>query len=512
MDGSDFLYSKFISDLPHKPTSCQEKALRAVASFLQSGDGDILILNGFAGTGKTTVLSSVVSVMTSLSMQCILLAPTGRSAKVLSSYTGRPAYTIHKHIYRQKSHGDDGFGRFTLSPNKAKGALFVVDEVSLIGLDGGSEGASFGSGNLLGDLITFVRNGVDCKLILSGDSAQLPPVGMDESPALSPEFMNDSFGGVFHSTLTTVVRQQSESLILENATRIRELITNSVGDIPLNELRLVLDGHKGSDGVAARGFVNGRGPGLPGRDRPEGPYRSEPLCPQGLERVSGAELLETLTDAYGKYGEDEVIVLCRSNKRANRYNMGIRAQVLYREEKLVREDKLMIVKNCYHFVEDMEGTDYIANGDIATLLRISGYEELYGFHFADARLSFPDYDNQEIVAKVLLDTLESESPSLTYEESGRLYHGVDEDYSHITVKKKRYEAVREDPFYNALQIKYAAAITAHKSQGGQWKCVFIDNPFWQDILSREDLKWLYTAITRAVEKVYLINFKDELFV
>mgnify|MGYP002852208953 CR=1 FL=1 len=474
MDGSDFLYSKFISDLPHKPTSCQEKALRAVASFLQSGDGDILILNGFAGTGKTTVLSSVVSVMTSLSMQCILLAPTGRSAKVLSSYTGRPAYTIHKHIYRQKSHGDDGFGRFTLSPNKAKGALFVVDEVSLIGLDGGSEGASFGSGNLLGDLITFVRNGVDCKLILSGDSAQLPPVGMDESPALSPEFMNDSFGGVFHSTLTTVVRQQSESLILENATRIREFITQELSP---DKLKLTC-----------------------GESSPD------------VERVSGAELLETLSDAYGKYGEDEVIVLCRSNKRANRYNMGIRAQVLYREEKLVREDKLMIVKNCYHFVEDMEGTDYIANGDIATLLRISGFEERYGFHFADARLSFPDYDNQEIVAKVLLDTLESESPSLTNEESGRLYHGVDEDYSHITVKKKRYEAVREDPFYNALQIKYAAAITAHKSQGGQWKCVFIDNPFWQDILSREDLKWLYTAITRAVEKVYLINFKDELFV
>jgi len=506
MDGSDFLYSKFISDLPHKPTSCQEKALRAVASFLQSGDGDILVLNGFAGTGKTTVLSSVVSVMTSLSMKCILLAPTGRSAKVLSSYTGRPAYTIHKHIYRQKSHGDDGFGRFTLSPNKAKGALFVVDEVSLIGLDGGSEGASFGSGNLLEDLITFVRNGVDCKLILSGDSAQLPPVGMDESPALSPEFMNDSFGGVFHSTLTTVVRQQSESLILENATRIREFITQ---ELSTDKLKLTCgESSPDSEGI----YFSGR---YPKNQIPSSSFLRHPTREDSrpdVERVSGAELLETLSDAYGKYGEDEVIVLCRSNKRANRYNMGIRAQVLYREEKLVREDKLMIVKNCYHFVEDMEGTDYIANGDIATLLRISGYEERYGFHFADARLSFPDYDNQEIVAKVLLDTLESESPSLTYEESGRLYHGVDEDYSHITVKKKRYEAVREDPFYNALQIKYAAAITAHKSQGGQWKCVFIDNPFWQDILSREDLKWLYTAITRAVEKVYLINFKDELFV
>ena len=475
MDRAGFLYHEFLRRLPYEPTPCQDALMRDIGTFLTSDDGDILVVNGYAGTGKTTVLAAVVSTFTTLKTPCILMAPTGRSAKVLSGYTGRPASTVHKQIYRQKSHGSDGFGQFSLAPNKAKNTLFIVDEVSLIGIEAGERQstAAFGSGNLLDDLILYVRSGVDCRMILVGDAAQLPPVGLDRSPALSEEYMG-GVGGVRFSELRTVVRQQADSGILVNATHLRELIEEDC-ELPLDEL-----------GLTVKGFDD-------------------------VQRLTGGELIETLTDAYARYGEDETIVLCRSNKRANRYNAGIRAQVQFREERLVRDDKLMIVKNCYHFADDLEGTDYIANGDICKLVRIGRYEDRYGLHFAEARLSFPDYQDQEIVAKVLLDTLEAESPSLTYEQANALYQGVDADYSHITVKKKRYDAVREDPFFNALQLKYANAITCHKSQGGQWRCVVIDNPFWQDFLTPDDLKWLYTALTRAVEKVYLVNFKDELF-
>ena len=473
---TDFLYSEFAKRLTVEATPCQDRFLRSAAAFLTSDDGDIMVLNGYAGTGKTTVLAAVVAAFTDLKTPCVLMAPTGRSAKVLAGYTGRPASTVHKQIYRQKSHGDDGFGQFSLAPNKAKNTLFIVDEVSLIGIEAGERQstAAFGSGNLLEDLILYMRSGVDCRMILVGDAAQLPPVGLDRSPALSEEYMS-GVGGVRFSELRTVVRQQADSGILVNATRLRGLVEEDC-EIPLDEL-----------GLTVKGFDE-------------------------VERISGGELIETLTDAYARYGEDETIVLCRSNKRANRYNAGIRAQVQFREERLVRDDKLMIVRNCYHFAEDLEGTDYIANGDICKLVRIGKYEDRYGLHFAEARLSFPDYDDQEIVAKVILDTLEAESPGLTYEQANALYQGVSEDYAHLSTKKKRYDSVREDSFFNALQLKYANAITGHKSQGGQWRCVFIDNPFWQDFLTPDDLKWLYTALTRAVEKVYLVNFKDEWFV
>ena len=479
MGRADFLYTGFISNLKHEPTSCQESLLRKVADFVSSDDDDILIVNGYAGTGKTTALSAVISVMKQFGTKCVLLAPTGRAAKVLSSYSGQPAFTIHKHIYRQKSVGGDGFGQFSLMPNKDKETLFVVDEVSLIGIEAGQQQSTtaFGTGNLLDDLISFVRSGADCKVILVGDSAQLPPVGLDASPALSKDYMA-MMGGTVFAELSTVVRQQLESGILYNATMLRQLQTE-------------MD----------------YGPGL------------MDICDLGLEiaafddieRVSGGELIEKITDAYAEYGEDETVILCRSNRRAIKYNLGIRGTVQFKEERLVRDDKLMIVKNCYQFVEGIEGMDYIANGDIAKLQKISKYEERYGLHFAEARISFPDYDDQEIVAKVILDTLESESASLTYEQSNALYQGVNEDYSHITAKRKRYEAVREDKYFNALQLKYANAITCHKSQGGQWRCVFIDNPIWQEEITLDDLKWLYTAITRATDKVYLVNFKDELF-
>ncbi|MBQ0094149.1 MAG: AAA family ATPase [Bacteroidales bacterium] len=440
-----------------------------MASFICSDDSDILVINGYAGTGKTTVISAVIRTLRAMRIQSVLLAPTGRSAKVLEKISGRPAQTVHKHIYRQSSVGADGFGQFKLSPNKAKNTLFVVDEVSLIGAEARDRQSvmTFGTGNLLEDLVSFVRAGNDCALILLGDSAQLPPVGLESSPALTPEYM-DRFGGVRYSSLTTVVRQALESGILANATNLRNLFGS--GEIKLD----------------ADSFPD-------------------------VERITGGEFMEKVSEAYDRYGEDETIVLCRSNKRANRYNIGIRSYVQYKEERLVRDDKLMIVKNCYQFADGIEGLDYIANGDIAKLIKIRNFEERYGLHFADATLRFPDYGNQELTAKVCLDTLDSENASLDYEQQNNLYQGVSADYSHLGSKKKIWEAVREDKYFNALQLKYAYAITCHKSQGGQWDCVFIDCPFWQDVQDDEDLKWMYTALTRAVKKIYLVNFNDRFF-
>ena len=474
MDRSDFLYKEFLGRFSYELTPCQDSLLHRIATFLTGDDADILVVNGYAGTGKTTAISAVVDALESCKLHTVLLAPTGRAAKVLSGMCRRPAFTIHKHIYRQKSVGDDGFGQFSLSPNKARNTLFVVDEVSLIGIEESSHQSSsaFGTGNLLEDLVNYVRSGVDCRLIMIGDAAQLPPVGLDESPALSRDYM-DGFGGVLYAELTSVVRQARESGILRNATIIREIIRNAY-DEP-GPIKLDIKG-----------------------------------CPD-IERITGEGLIDAITAAYADYGEDETIILCRSNKRAIRYNLGIRSQVQYKEERLVRGDKLMIVKNCYQFVDDVEGMDYIANGDMATLVRIRNYEDRYGLHFADAVLNFPDYGSVDIKAKVCLDTLESESASLTYEQQNMLYQGVDADCAGFKTKKARYDAVREDPYYNALQLKYAEAVTCHKSQGGQWACVFIDCPFWQEEQTLDDLKWLYTALTRAVEKVYLINFSDRFF-
>ncbi len=477
MDRAGFLYQKFIGKFRIEPTSCQDGLFRSVADFVTCDDADILVVNGYAGTGKTTAISAVIGALRDVGTPSVLLAPTGRAAKVLSGISHRPAFTIHKHIYRQKSVGSDGYGRFSLAPNKAKRTLFVVDEVSLIGIEAAERQGSalFGTGNLLEDLVDFVRSGDECRLVLVGDAAQLPPVGLGASPALSRDFM-DGFGGVRYATLSTVVRQAQESGILVNATALRERISAAGADETFDDIRLTLDGF---DDIA---------------------------------RVTGSELIETLTAAYSEYGEDETVVLCRSNKRAIRYNLGIRSTVQFKEERLVRDDKLMIVKNCYQFVEDVPGLDYIANGDIAKLVKIGHYEDRYGLHFADATLELPDYDDVEIKAKVCLDTLESESASLTYEQQNALYNGVSADYADLGSKKKIWDAVREDKYFNALQLKYADAITCHKSQGGQWRCVFIDCPFWMPEQTLDDLKWLYTALTRAVEKVYLVNFNDKFFV
>lgn len=477
MDRASFLYDKFIKRFKAEPTSCQDSLFRDVADFVTCDDADILVVNGYAGTGKTTAISAVIAGLKDVGTNSVLLAPTGRAAKVLAGVSRRSASTIHKHIYRQKSVGDNGYGSFSLAPNKSKNTLFVVDEVSLIGIDSAQQGQSaaiFGTGNLLEDLVQFVRNGDDCRMVLIGDAAQLPPVGMEASPALAKPYM-DHFGGVRYSELATVVRQASGSGILTNATMLREKISTAYPEDCFDDVRFRLDGF------------------------------------DDIERINGGELIECLTDAYSRYGDDNTVVLCRSNKRAIRYNKGIRATVQYKEEQLVYDDKLMVVKNCYQFLEDVPELDYIANGDIARLRRISGYEERYGLHFAEAFLSFPDYDDVEIKAKICLDTLESESATLSFEQQNALYQGVWEDYADRGSKKKIWSAVREDKYFNALQIKYAEAITCHKSQGGQWDCVFIDCPFWLPEQTVDDLKWLYTALTRAVKKVYLVNFKDNFF-
>lgn len=469
MAAEEYLIEKITEKLGYEPTTCQQQLINSLGRFTIEYDTcDLLLVSGYAGTGKTSAIAAFVKTLKEHEHRFVLLAPTGRAAKVLAGFTQEQAFTIHKHIYRQKSI-NAGFGEFELDINKQKDTIFIVDEASLISTSSSQQNI-FGSGDLLSDLITFVRSGVGNKLILIGDKGQLPPIGLTYSPALDESYMG-RYGNVRSVELTTVVRQAADSGILSNATAIRLLLGSSGPMMP--KLR-------------TKGF-------------------------EDVIRIHGGELIESLSDMFDKYGTDEVVVLCRSNKRANRYNMGIRSSVLFLEERLTRGDKLMVVKNCYQFLEDVPELDFIANGDVAELVRIYGYEERYGLNFAEALLSFPDYNDVEITAKIILDTLDSESAALSEEQQRVLYEGVNEDYAHIKGKRKRYSSVREDKYFNALQIKYAAAITGHKSQGGQWKCVFIDNPFWKDPVE-EDLKWLYTAITRGVERVYFVNFKDEFFI
>ncbi len=466
-----YLAQQMEQKLGFGPTEGQKELFRKLGDFLVSPPDEfpVLIVRGYAGTGKTTAISAFIKLLKELRYKHILLAPTGRAAKVLSNYSGIQAKTIHKQIYRQKSLADKE-AKFRLDYNKSRDTVYIVDEASLITIGTGMESTIFGSGDLLEDLISYIRQNQGNKLILMGDSAQLPPIGLEESPALDYDYVSQ-FARVEMVTLTEVVRQAEESGILYNATRLRMQIEEGEPQDPL--------------------------------------FRCEGF--EDFKKLSGGELIEELDGAISKYGLDEVVVLCRSNLRANKYNLGIRQTVLFMEEQLTRGDKLMIVKNCYQFLENIPQLDFIANGDVAELVRIGNYEERYGLHFAQATLRFPDYEDVEVDAKIILDTLTSVSPALDREQQKALFEGVYADYEHITVRKKRMEAVREDRYYNALQIKYATAITGHKSQGGQWKCVFVDNSLWKDDISLDDMKWLYTAITRAVEKVYLVNFKEKYF-
>jgi exodeoxyribonuclease-5 len=469
MGVAGFFSERLRHHLGYPPTPCQERMFQTLADFaMQYETCDLLLVSGYAGTGKTSAIAAFVKTLKELQYRYVLLAPTGRAAKVLSGFTGEKASTIHRHIYRQKSM-HDGVGEFQLDFNKAKDTFFIVDEASLISVDMNQGGGVFGSGDLLDDLVRFVRSGVDDKLIIIGDRGQLPPIGLDRSPALDEDYLR-RYGSLMTAHLDTVVRQAAGSGILTNATILRRLIEAQRVETP--RLRLA-------------GFDD-------------------------VERIDGSQLIEKIGDAVSRYGLDDIVVLCRSNKRANRYNAGIRASVLYREERLSRGDKLMVVKNCYQFLDNVPELDFIANGDVARLIRLSRNEERYGLHFAEAVLSFPDYNDVEVTAKVVLDTLESEQPSLGTEQQRALWQGVNEDYADERNARKRYQKVREDPYYNALQIKYATAITGHKSQGGQWSCVFIDNPFWKE-LTIDDLKWLYTAVTRGVEKIFFVNFKDDFF-
>ncbi|MDR1554358.1 MAG: AAA family ATPase [Prevotellaceae bacterium] len=458
------VFNKLCENLKHKPTTSQIELLAKLADFvIDNNNRSIFVISGFAGTGKTSAISALVATIKELQVKYVLLAPTGRAAKVITNYSGESAFTIHKKIYRQKS-STDGFGKFVLDKNLHSNTIFIVDEVSMIS-NSSVEQSVFGSGRLLDDLIEFVRSGKSCRLILVGDRAQLPPVGLDESPAL-----NDSelkyFGDIQKINLNDVVRQAADSEILSNANLLRQNIDNNIIEMPKFHFTNLAD----------------------------------------VELIKSAAVVEKIDSAYTDYGFENTSVISYSNRRANRYNQGIRTRIFGREEELVVGDLLMVVKNCYKFIDNDAEIDFIANGDIAEVVRIGKYEKRYGFRFANVTLCFHDYNDVEFDCKIMLDTLTIESASLDYDDSRKLYAAIAEDYVHIANKRKRYYAIREDLYFNALQVKYAYAITCHKAQGGQWSAVFLDRLFFKEQLTISDLRWLYTAFTRATEKLFLIDF------
>lgn len=459
--------------LDFEPTGGQRQLAEKFASFIALGEADALfLLKGYAGTGKTSMLNALVKTLTSFKFQTVLLAPTGRAAKVLSSYTGKVAYTIHKRIYRQKT-STDGFGKFVLDKNLLKNCFFIVDEASMIS-NSSPDGSIFGTGKLLDDLYEFVYTGQNCKLVLVGDTAQLPPVGMEISPALDMKELEMYGAEVYLHELLDVVRQELDSGILYNATQIRTM----VGDLYF----------------------------------PVTYFPIETMTFDDIHRISGGTLIEKISECYDKYGEQQTMVITRSNKRANKFNEGIRSTILYREAELTVGDLLMVVKNNYFWIGDDERLDFVANGDTVEVQNIYSYEELYGFHFANVCLKFIDYDNLEIDCKIILETLAIETASLSYEDNQRLYNAVAEDYMDIPSKKKRWEKIKENKHFNALQVKFAYAVTCHKAQGGQWNAVFIDQGYLvEDMLNIEYLRWLYTAFTRPIKELYLVNFNKEFF-
>ena len=466
-----YLGQQIKTNFPYKPTFEQENVVKKLADFLFSRQTESLfLLKGYAGTGKTSLIGALVKTLDQLEQKCVLLAPTGRAAKVFSHYAGHAAYTIHKKIYRQRSFSNE-LDYFSLNDNLHQHTLFIVDEASMIANDGLS-GAAFGTGRLLDDLVQYVYSGQGCRLILIGDTAQLPPVGEEESSALSAEALKGYGLEVHEGMLTEVVRQLQDSGILWNATELRHYIAEEdFFTLP---------------SIKVEGFPD-------------------------IKVIPGNELIETLTDTYDHVGIDDSIVVCRSNKRANIYNNGIRNMILYREEELEAGDLLMVAKNNYYWTEGCKEIDFIANGDIAVVRRVRREREMYGFRFADVLLRFPDYNDMELEVKLLLDTLHTETPALPKDLNDKLFYSVLEDYSDITVKRERMKKMKADPFYNALQVKYAYAVTCHKAQGGQWKHVFLDQGYMtEDMLSPDYFRWLYTAFTRATETLYLVNWpKDQ---
>jgi exodeoxyribonuclease-5 len=467
------LEALILSSFSHKPTGSQQGAIVKVTEFFTSEEPQVtFLLKGFAGTGKTTLVSSIVKVLNELNYNIVLMAPTGRAAKVFSSFAHKPAYTIHKIIYRQKS-SNIGLGAFSINKNLKSDTVFFVDEASMIsGFSG--EYSTFGTGNLLEDLIQFVFEGRNCKLVMIGDTAQLPPVGHSESPALDKDTLSYYGCEVTESFLTDVVRQTEESGILHNSFNLRMDIDSQdiLTEYPKIDLFDFND----------------------------------------IKKVSGEELIEEIANAYDHYGMDETLIVNRSNKRTNLYNKGIRNSILHKEEEITVGDYVLVVKNNYHWLKGNKEVDFIANGDIAEIVRIKGYEELYGKRFVNCTVRLIDYKALELDVKLLLDVLHLDSPGYTQKEQEDFFYEVMEDYSDLSPKRKQYEAVKMNDYYNALQVKFAYAMTCHKAQGGQWKVVFIDPGFVpEENMNRDYYRWLYTAFTRCTEKLFLVNFKDEYF-
>lgn len=457
---------EILRQLPYDPNPQQMELVAAFCKFVTDSEPrPAFVLNGYAGTGKTSLTSALVRALSGSGIRTILLAPTGRAAKVFASYSGHGASTIHHHIYQSRKFDPQAM-TFSLKRNNYKNTYFIVDEASMIANHPG-EYAVFGTGRLLDDLITYVYEGEGCRLILLGDVAQLPPVGYADSPALSPEVLHGYGLTVYSYTLTEVARQRHGSGILQNATMIRDIITSGNLMPPAIHVKQYDD----------------------------------------IEAITGEFLAETIDRCYGKDGIEETIIVTRSNKRAVMYNQGVRGRVLYMESEICTGDMLLVAKNNYHWASASEGKmDFIANGDTAIVKRLSGITELYGFRFADVTLEFPDYQC-ELDAKIILDALYSETPALSREQNERLYTNVLEDYADIPRRAERFKKLKEDPYYNALQVKFAYSVTCHKAQGGQWRNVFIDMGYIpEEAYGNIDFyRWLYTSFTRSYGKIYLIN-------
>ncbi|MEG1749405.1 MAG: AAA family ATPase [Tannerellaceae bacterium] len=466
---NSYLSRQITHNFPYNPTKDQNSALICLSDFLLSTYSDsILLLKGYAGTGKTSLVGALVKTMAELQQKAILMAPTGRAAKVFSGYAGQNAYTIHKRIYRQKAFANESAG-FLPVDNMHKDTIFIVDEASMIS-NQGLDTFAFGTGRLLDDLIHYVYSGENCRLILMGDVAQLPPVMQTESPALNPDILRGYNLQVEEITLTQVVRQAEDSGILFNATRLRDALRQqTVESFP--KLRL-------------QGFAD-------------------------FQKVNGDELIEEISAAYSRDGIEETMIISRSNKRATIYNNGVRNRILYREEELSSGDRLMVAKNNYYWTANCKEMDFIANGEIIQVLRVRRTTELYGFRFADVLVRFQDYD-QEVEVKILLDTLQTDAPALPKELSDKLFYAILEDYADIPTKGGKMKKMKADPHYNVVQVKYAYAVTCHKAQGGQWMNVFLDIGYiTEEMLGEDFYRWLYTAFTRATHRLYLVNLPDE---
>jgi exodeoxyribonuclease-5 len=462
---TQFFSEQIKRNFPYEPTGEQQSAIERLSDFLFEKNRDsIFLLKGYAGTGKSSLVGAIVKTMNELKQKSVLLAPTGRAAKVFAAYSGQNAYTIHRKIYRQKSFSNE-FSGFVLSDNLHKHTIFIVDEASMISNEG-SDSSGFGSGRLLDDLIEYVYSGENCRLILLGDSAQLPPVTQTESPALDIGVLKDYDFEVRSLTLTQVVRQAEMSGILSNATLLRKALNeNKTDDYP--QIRL--------------------------KDYPD------------VRKITGEELIETISDAYNNDGIEETIIIARSNKRTGIFNNGIRNRILLREEELTSGDLLMVAKNNYYWAKNEETMDFIANGDLMQVLRVKKVQELYDFHFCDVSVRFPDYD-VEMDVKILLETLHTDSPALPKEMSDKLFYNILADYEGVRGKREKMKRMKENPYYNVVQVKYAYAVTCHKAQGGQWKNVFLDLSYVpREYLGIDFYRWLYTAFTRASERIFLVN-------